>query len=384
MVRTYSKTIIFVITDYGSFNNFLAEIAIELSRKNYKIHIFTGKEKVIKVEDKYNYDEYGICFHFFKFPRSFNLFNHFKVSTEIQRSIKEINPDIVSIHFTTGIFTTILNGKLPYRTIGTFHGLGYPTIENFIKKQIFKVVEIFSTSRLDQVWVLNKSDQNLLNTMFDNIFLLPTNGLGCDLTKFNPENYRSSKGSLREQYNIKESDIVISFTGRYVNFKGYDIVIKTFRYLENNFKNIKLVTMGGPDSIHPTGLNREEEEYLTNNPNIIDVGFTDNVQEFLAFTNIFFFPSKKEGVPVCIVEALAMVIPVITFDARGCNDLVQDNVTGILMPLDAQPQDFAEKISELLKDETILSEFRRNIVAIRDQLSRKHFLEHQLNYFESL
>ena len=54
MVRTYSKTIIFVITDYGSFNNFLAEIAIELSRKNYKIHIFTGKEKVIKVEDKYN------------------------------------------------------------------------------------------------------------------------------------------------------------------------------------------------------------------------------------------------------------------------------------------------------------------------------------------
>ncbi len=384
MAKTYSKKIIFVITDYGSFNNFLAEIAIELSKKNHQVHIFTAQEKVIKIDDKYDYESYGIRFHFFDFPRNFNLIKHYKISSAIQSRIKEINPNIVSLHFTTGIFTTILKGKLPYRTIGTFHGLGYPVIENRIKKQIFKAVEYFSASRLDEIWVLNKSDAKLLAAHFNSVFLLPTNGLGCDLTRFNPEKYNFGKSALRKKHSIKESDIIIAFTGRYVNFKGYDIVIRTFRRLEEQFKNIKLITMGGHDKIHPSGLNDEEESYLKNNPNIIDIGFTENVQEFLSITDIFFFPSKKEGVPVCIVEALAMGIPVITFNARGCNDLVEDHNTGILMPLDAQPQDFEQKIGALLRDETALAELRKNVAAVRNELSRERFLEHQINYFESI
>jgi len=384
MVRTYRKTIIFIITDYGSFNNFLGEIAIELALKNYKVHVFTAKEKVIKIADKYNYEDYGICFHFFKFPRSFNLFNHLRISTAIQSKIKEINPAIVSIHFTTGIFTTVLKSKLPYRTIGTFHGLGYPVIENRIKKQVFKMVEYFSASRLDEIWVLNKSDEKLLAEHFNNVFLLPTSGLGCNLAKFDPENFRSREVSLKEKYDIKESDIVISFTGRYVNFKGYDIVIKTFRHLENNFKNIKLITMGGHDKIHPTGLNEEEEVYLQTNPNIIDIGFTENVQDFLSLTDIFFFPSKKEGMPVCIIEALAMGLPVITFDARGCNDLVADHITGRLMPLNSQPMDFAQTITSLLQNKNTLAELRKKVRSVRTELSREHFLKHQINYFESI
>ena len=154
--------IVLLITDYGSFNNFLSEVAIKLSQEGHEVHVITSKEKVIKIEDKYDYEALGVNFTFVDFPRSFNFIKHYRISSLIQERINEIKPDLVSLHFTTGIFTTVLKGKLKFKTIGTFHGLGYPVIDNYIKKQIFKLVEFLCITRLDEVWVLNKSDQIFL------------------------------------------------------------------------------------------------------------------------------------------------------------------------------------------------------------------------------
>lgn len=384
MEKIYNNKILFLITDYGSFNNFLSEIAIELSKQNNEVHVITSKEKVINIEDRYNYSDYGILIHFFELPRNFNLVKHYRTSSAIQNKIKEIDPNIISLHFTTGIFTAVLKGKLPYKTIGTFHGLGYPVIDNLIKKQIFKAVEFFSAHRLDEIWVLNNSDKKLLDKHFSNVNLLPTNGLGCDLNKFDSQNYINNNNFLKAQHNISQSDTVITFTGRYVNFKGYDIVIKSFRELEKRIKNLKLITMGGYDKVHPTGLTDEEDIYRKNNPNIIDIGFTKEVEKYLAITDLFFFPSMKEGIPICIVEALAMGIPVVTFDARGCNDLVVDNFNGKLLPLDSDSLDFANTIEKLLKNEEQQTEIRQNIAANRNSLSRNKFIDHQINYFQDI
>lgn len=384
MVKTYNKIILFVITDYGSFNNFLSEIAIELSNRNMEVHVVTSKERVIDIEDKYDYLNCGIIFHFFEFPRSFNLIRHYRISVAIQNKIKQISPDVVSLHFTTGIFTTVLKRKLPFRTVGTFHGLGYPVIDNPLKKRIFKAVEFFSAGRLDEVWVLNQSDKLLLGKKIPNVHLMPTNGLGCDLKIFDRRQFIDKLQPLRDELGIDLDATIISYTGRYVDFKGYDIVIKSFRELEKCNSNLKLITMGGFDKIHPTGLNEEEKNYAKNNPNIINVGFTSRVVDYLAITDIFFFPSKKEGVPICIVEALAMEIPVVTFDARGCNDLVTDGFNGLLLPLDAEPPVFAEKIQALIKDQPKLNLLRENIRTQRSALSRDKFIEHQLKYFENL
>ncbi len=381
MVKAYNKKIVFVITDYGSFNNFLSEIAIKLARAKMDVHVITSREKVIDIEDKHDYLKCGITFHFFEFPRSFNLINHYRTSAAIQNTIKRISPDIVSLHFTTGIFTTILKQKLPFKTIGTFHGLGYPVIDKLLKKKIFKAVEFFSAGRLDEIWVLNQSDKILIEKKFPNVYLMPTNGLGCDLKIFDRKQFVDKLQPLRDELRIDPDATVISYTGRYVNFKGYDIVIKSFREMEKRNSNLKLITMGGYDKIHPTGLNEEEKNYVKDNPNIIDIGFTSRVVDYLAITDIFFFPSKKEGIPICIVEALAMEIPIVTFDARGCNDLVEDGVNGLLLPLDAQPKAFAQKIEELIKDEDTLSLMRKNIRNQRDELSRDKFVNHQLKYF---
>jgi glycosyltransferase involved in cell wall biosynthesis len=378
--------IVLLITDYGSFNNFLSEIAIKLNQEGHEVYVITSKEKVIKIEDKYDYKALGVNFVFVDFPRSFNFLQHYKISSLIQKKIEEISPDLVNLHFTTGIFTTVLKNKLKFKTIGTFHGLGYPVIDNYIKKQIFKFVEYFCISRLDETWVLNKADKELLQKKFKNINLLPTNGLGCDLTVFNRDNFSENENNeLKKLLGINADDFVISFTGRFVDFKGYHIVVKAFRVLEEiyNIKNIKLITMGGRDKIHPTGLDEEEEAYLKNNKNIINIGFTKDVDKYLSITDLFFFPSKKEGIPICIVEALAMGIPVMTFDARGCNDLVVDNVNGKLLNINSTIENFAEQILNLYKNPELLKKYSINALADRNKLSRENFINFQLKQIAS-
>lgn len=376
--------ITYIITDFGSFNNFLSEVAIKLSTHN-EMHVITSKEKVINIQDKYDYSKFNIHFHNVDFPRSFNLSRHYKVSREIQKIIYQINPDIVSIHFTTAIFTTLLKSKLPYKTIGTFHGLGFPVIENKIKKQMFKLVELFSAKRLNEVWVLNKVDYDILKQYFSNVYLLPTKGLGCDINKFNINNFsESSKQQLRHNFKIQNNDTVITFTGRYVNFKGFDIVIKTFRELEKENKNIKLLLMGGYDKIHPSGLSHEEQTYVKENPNIINLGFTIDVAKYLSITNIFFFPSKKEGVPICILEALSMGIPVVTFNSRGCNDLINDDFNGILMDNNSSISDFKDAFNSILNNSEKVSHFTSNIMKNREELSRENFINQQIEYFSNI
>lgn len=380
--------IVFIITDYGSFNNFLGELAIELINRGNRVSVICSKDKVIAIQDKYNYEELGIDFYNVSFPRNFNLIKHYSVSLKIHSLLKNIKPDIVSIHFTTAIFTTLLSGKPLVKTIGMFHGVGYPMIDSFFKKMIFKNVEFFSMKRLDEIWVLNQFDANLLEPKFINkVFLLPTKGLGCNLEMFNFENFsHEEKIKLREDLGILKNDFVILFTGRYVDFKGYDIVIRTILDLEKKFNNlsIKLITLGGRDKIHPTGLSFEEEDMLQKSSQIIDRGFTNDVAKYMSIADLFFFPSKKEGVPVCIIEALSMNVPVVTFDARGCNDLVQDNYNGKLLDLNSSIEDFTNLISKLVINRSHLERFKENISKDRELYSRDNFIMNQVEYFNSL
>jgi glycosyltransferase involved in cell wall biosynthesis len=65
-----------------------------------------------------------------------------------------------------------------------------------------------------------------------------------------------------------------------------------------------------------------EDHAYKNCAQIIDAGYTDDVASYLAISDAMVFPSQREGMPVCLMEALAMGVPVITRASRGCRDVV--------------------------------------------------------------
>lgn len=381
------KKIVFVITDFGSFNNFLGEVAVRLSKTGIEVHLISSSIKVIKIEDKFNYKMEGIIIHNVDLPRGFNPIKHKKASSKIHKIINDIQPDVVSVHFTTGIFTTTFNKRLKYKTIGTIHGLGYPVVDGVLKKFIYRFVEKRSMNRVDEVWVLNKMDLDILKTEFKNIksYQIPTKGLGCDLSKFDPNNFdKESKDVLKKSLLISDNDFVIGFTGRFVTFKGYDKVVKAFKFLkEKGVDNIKLILIGGQDDAHPTGLTDEEEKWVQEDNSVINIGFSSKVQDYLSITDLFVFPSEKEGMPVCIIEALAMNVPVITADARGCNDLIEDSKNGVLLKKN-EPNEISKQILFLKDNKIEYERMKFEISKERYLMDRELFVKQQLDYFKEI
>jgi glycosyltransferase involved in cell wall biosynthesis len=79
------------------------------------------------------------------------------------------------------------------------------------------------------------------------------------------------------------------------------------------------------------------------------VGFSPQVPEYLAASDIFVLTSRYESFGYVTAEAMAAGKPVVATSVAGTADLVAHGVTGFLVPLD-QPQRFAEKIQTLAAD----------------------------------
>jgi glycosyltransferase involved in cell wall biosynthesis len=378
--------ILLIITDYGSFNNFIAEVAVRLVNLNHDVHVICSKSKIIDCKDKFSYSELGIVFHYLEFPRSFNIFSQLVASKKINEEISAIDPDIINIHFTTALFTTLLYRKPAYFTMGTVHGVGYPKVRNIIKRKVFEVVEKFCFKKLDQIYLINRFDYTLVKQMYPNkAFMYNSYGVGCDFEKFNSNNIAdATKAELKRRHSIAKDDFVLAFTGRFVAFKGFDILIKAMMVLSRKpqYKHIKLLLIGGNDPAHSSGLTKAEDDFYKKNRQIIKIGFTADVNNYLAITDLFVFPSVKEGMPVCIMEALAMGVPVVTSDSRGCNDLVEDKFNGLLLSENPTVDEIHDAILQLYDNRDYLKMLASNTLSKRNELNRDMYVNHQLHIYK--
>ena len=373
--------LLIIITDYGSFNNFLAELVVSLSHEN-EMHVICSDSNVINIADKFDYSKYNLTFHNVDIPRSTSIIKLVKSALEIREIVKVINPNLVYAHFTTGIFPAIFFRKKNVEYWGTFHGLGM-NASTGVRKIMFSIVELFCFLRLDKRFLINNKDYELVSTMFKkNTFKYDSCGVGCDINKFDRNRFTEiDKSNLKQNLNI-DSKFVITYTGRFVEFKGFDLVYHSFVKLAKEFPNkVTLLIIGGKDPIHPTGLTEQEENDMFKNINIVNVGYTSEVEKYLAITDVFLFPSKKEGLPVCIVEALAMGVPVVTLDERGNSDVVKNDFNGYLVNSISKSND-VDKIVEKLKyldvNRNVLDMLSSNCLKNRQTYSRSFFVEEQL------
>ncbi|AYN05204.1 glycosyltransferase [Flavobacterium sp. 140616W15] len=374
--------ILIVITDYGSFNNFLAEISVALSLEN-EIHIICSRSNVINIVDKFDYTQYDLTFHFLDIPRTTSITKLIKSSFRIRKLVKEIKPNLVYAHFTTGIFPVILLRNKNVEYWGTFHGLGM-NASTGLRKIMFSFVEMFSFIRLDKIFLINNKDFDLVKRFFSNkANKYQSCGVGCNIDKFDGNKFQESdKENIRKDLKL-ESKFIITYTGRFVEFKGFDLVFHSFAKLIKEYPNeFALLLVGGKDPIHITGLTLNEEGDLNNNKSIINIGYTSEVEKYLAISDVFLFPSKKEGLPVCIVESLAMGVPVITLDERGNSDIVKNNFNGYLIKSVSKSNDaneIVEKLKYLNEENHALKILSSNCMLDREIYSRSFFVQEQLS-----
>jgi len=153
---------------------------------------------------------------------------------------------------------------------------------------------------------------------------------GVNIEYFNPDIFSMNFiANFKKELNISKDEFIFLYVGRLVGDKGINELVEAF-YRLHNFK-CKLLLVGSFESnldrLNPSALIEIKE-----NPNIKYVGFQKDVRPFLAISDVFVFPSYREGFPNAVLQAGAMGLPCIVTNINGNNEIIQNGVNGIIIP----------------------------------------------------
>lgn len=219
----------------------------------------------------------------------------------------------------------------------------YPN--SFVMKQI--IIDNGLT-KADKLKVIANGSSNGINTSFFSV--------------------DSSFGKLERDSNV----FTFCFVGRVVRDKGINELINAFARLYKENSKIRLVLIGVlENSLDP--VLPATEKLIRTHPAINFEGYQSDIRPFLAVSDIFVFPSYREGFPNVVMQAGAMGVPAIVTDINGCNEIIIQDKNGVIIPpKDEEALLFAmkdlasspEKVSQLAANarEMITSRYEQRLV----------------------
>jgi glycosyltransferase involved in cell wall biosynthesis len=166
---------------------------------------------------------------------------------------------------------------------------------------------------------------------------------------------------------------LIGAVGRIAHQKGFDLLVRALGGIED----ATLVLVG-------EGEERPSLETLARSLGVADrivwVGWSDRPRDYLGAFDVFVLPSRFEGFPLALLEAMLARVPVVATDVGSVSEAVRNGETGVLVP----PEDvdaLAAAITRLLRDETVRRELREKG---RELVLERFTADHAARAFESL
>lgn len=288
------------------------------------------------------------------------FWNYHKTIKFLRRNLKEIKPDTILV------FGDIIN---PIAIIAN-RGLSFPI---YIADQIspkqnlgrFKnVMKQITYKQATGIIAQSKMAADYKHEVFGN-----------DI------NLRIIPNSIREvaSYPNLEKQPWIIGVGRLSFEKGFDRLIEVFSKIKNH-EEWRLVLAGD-------GPMRKQLESLTLELGIADrvdfLGARNDVDELLAKSSIFVIPSRYEGFPNALCEAMASPLPCIAFDSIAAEDLINNQENGVIVQ-DGNIEDMAHKLEDLMDNPQLRIKYANNAYFVRQRLNKEKigdaFLDFILSY----
>ena len=373
--------LLLVVPRIISYRGFLRELGSALAADGVEVHVACGLRNL--AGDGESGDEDGVVLHHLDFTRGMHPTAHLRAARALNRLVEQLRPDVVHAHFSAAIFTTALarTSRWP-TTLGTIHGVAFLALHGW-KAWLLRVTETWAAQRLDAVWVLTEDDRAGLSAAAPGavVHTLPGFGVGCDLEKFAVPG-PAERAARRAALGVKPEEMVFAFVGRFTAFKGFDLVVRAFQQLAAVNPAARLLLIGERDHLHPTGLTPAEKGALQNSPRVIDTGYRDDVERFLAAADITVFPSSREGMPVCLMESLALGVPAITCETRGCREVVRDGVDGLVLR-ERNVAALRAAMQHAAEDPASRQRWSLAAIAGRERFSRDRFVAEQKRLYET-
>ena len=252
--------------------------------------------------------------------------------------LKKIKPDIVHTHTPKAGLIGMWAAKIarvPIR-LHTIAGLPWMETSGIKRKLLITIekitamaaVEIFPNSYVQKQFLFEK---NIGKKKLKVIGSGSSNGIDSEYFSINDDNVKSAR-ELRLNQNIQDDSCVWIFVGRIVKDKGIMELMDSFLELIKEFPQDRLWLVGNEEpDLDP--LEKNYRELLHHHYAIKWWGYQNDIRPYLAASKVLVFPSYREGFPNVPLQAGAMGCMLLLSDINGCNEIVNNGVDGILVPV---------------------------------------------------
>ena len=314
----------------GSLNSFCRGLLKELEEQDgYEvIAVSSPGEELDEVGKREGVKTYAVAME-----RRISPFKDLKSLIGLIKVFRKEKPDMVhSITPKAGLLSMIAAWicRVPVR-LHTFTGLVFPTATGTKQKILILTDRLTCACATHIVPEGEGVKQDLVNYKITKKPLKVLgfgNIKGIDLKVFNPDlpEVKAEANKMR-----KEGLFTFIYIGRLVGDKGINELIEAFSKLHARNPNTRLLLVGRMEQdIDP--LNPEIVAEIKSNTAIEAVGVQSDVRPWLAASDVFVFPSYREGFPNVVIEAGAMGLPSIVTDINGAREIIIDGKNGIIIP----------------------------------------------------
>lgn len=264
--------------------------------------------------------------------RGIDIKDFFRLPFFFKKFFKRENFDMIQFATPNASLYASIGGwmaKVPVRLYCQW-GIRYVGLSG-IMRRIMKLLE-YLTCKLSTD-ICSASEKNLNFAVKEGLYkpekatIIGNGGtIGVDLSKFDLNKKNDLKKIVIQEYPIIKNKIVFCSVGRLSRDKGSFELLEAFEQLTKERDDVALMMVGDIEGDIPVNLKK-----VCKNKHIIFTGFTNDVSKYMAACDILVHPSYREGFSMVIQEAMAMGLAVLTTDIPGPSEVIEKNVTGILV-----------------------------------------------------
>lgn len=310
------KKILYVATVDVHIRTFHLPYLKMMHDKGWEVHVATnGKEKFPYCDKKHT-----ICME-----RSPYKLNNLKAIKQMKQLLEKEHFDIIHCHTPMGSVVTRIAAKKARkngtRVIYTAHGFHFYTGAPLLNWLLFYPVEWYLAKYTDTLITINHEDYNRAKKKFSkrchDIQYVP--GVGIDPKKFDFKMTKKEKHELRASLGLKDDDFIMIFPARLDKNKNQGFLIECMPELIKDNPKIHLL-LPGQDELN--GRYQRKAKELGVEENVHFLGRRDDMPQLLKISDLAVSSSKREGLPVNILEAVTCNKRIVAKRCRGLGEIV--------------------------------------------------------------
>jgi len=341
-----NPVLVYLVTEDWYFMAHRVPMALAAQRAGFDVHVVTHVDK-----HRAAIETLGFHLHAVDWRRgSIDPFAFLNSIRAVRRHYRAIAPDLIHhVALQPTIVGSLAAWSLTSVRLNALTGLGFVFTSATLKALLLRPVVglllryVLSNSRA-AVLVENPDDRGAVKALgvADNrIFTIAGSGVETDKLMPLPE---------------PPEPITAAFAGRLLNDKGVRTLIEAHDILGRRGQPVHLLIAGEPDPANPASIPDKEIAEWSRRPGIKLLGHVADIRNVWKDAHIAVLASRREGLPMSLLEAAACGRPIVASDVPGCRQVARSGFNAFLVP-PADAAALADAIAKLSCDKELRHKF---------------------------